>query len=94
MTIDLDELQGEQLALMELLTPGCYVCDILGAEISVGSFRELMAVYKHLRSLTLGKHGCQVVRTKNGFSRLLPKPGCKERGFRLISWKMLILYNK
>lgn len=72
LTKEPEELEGEQMALMELLTPGCYVCDILGAEMSVGSFRELMALYRHLRSLTLGSHGFQVVRTKNGFSADVP----------------------
>jgi len=72
LTIDPEDREGEQLALLELLTPGCYVCDILGAEVSVGSFKDLMALYKHLQSLTLGNNGCQVVRTKNNFSRDAP----------------------
>merc|ERR1712125_36690 len=61
--------QEDQLALLEFLTPGCYICDILGAEVSVGSFRELLTLYNMWCSFTLAKDGCQVVRVKNGFSK-------------------------
>lgn len=64
---DLDD--DDQMALKELLTPACYVCDIQGAEVAVTTIKDLVILYRHLRKLTLAEHGCQVVRTKNAFSK-------------------------
>jgi len=68
-SIEPEDATGEQLALIELLTPGCYICDIVGAEVSVETFKGMLNLYRKLSGMTLSKDGLQVVRTKNGFSK-------------------------
>lgn len=68
-----DDVPGKeelmQAALQELLTPACYICDIIGAEVSLGTIQEIISLYNSLRRLTLAKDGFQIVRTKNGYSK-------------------------
>merc|ERR1712107_497286 len=64
-----DDLDPCQMALQDLLTPACFICDINGAEVALGGMQDLAAIYRRMRSLRLEKDGCQVVRTKNGFSK-------------------------
>jgi len=58
-----------QLALLELLTPANYVCDMSGAEASFDSLGDMVSFYRAICSFTLAEHGCQLVRMKNGFSK-------------------------
>jgi len=74
---DQEELK---LALRELLTPACYVCDINGAEVVVDSFADLATLYKNLKSRTLLNDGHQIVRTKNGFSNKIPQAVVNAKG--------------
>eukprot|EP00927_Polykrikos_kofoidii_P044741 TRINITY_DN38627_c0_g1_i1.p1 TRINITY_DN38627_c0_g1~~TRINITY_DN38627_c0_g1_i1.p1 ORF type:complete len:872 (+),score=174.75 TRINITY_DN38627_c0_g1_i1:143-2758(+) len=60
---------NEGMALRSLLTPACWVCDVNGAEVVVGNFKDLAAIYKAMTALKLDKDKCQVVRTKNAFSK-------------------------
>eukprot|EP00811_Abedinium_folium_P007421 NODE_1684_length_2403_cov_12.676186.p1 GENE.NODE_1684_length_2403_cov_12.676186~~NODE_1684_length_2403_cov_12.676186.p1 ORF type:complete len:752 (-),score=177.89 NODE_1684_length_2403_cov_12.676186:147-2087(-) len=79
----------DQVALQELLTPACYVCDVNGAEIVLESLADIVSLYKTLRNLVLEYDGCQVVRTKNGFSNAVKDEDLKG-GYRdLKLWLML-----
>lgn len=90
LSIDPETATSEQLALQELLTPGCFVCDLVGAEVSVGSYRELLAMYRKLRTWRLTENGCQVVRTKNGFSKEAPD---SEGGYRDLKVWIMVACN-
>jgi len=76
----LDDAPNALRAKRELLTPAAYVADITGAEVVVSTFTDLIALYEAISAMTLEKHGCQLVRTKNGFSSQLKEADVQAKG--------------
>lgn len=82
---------ARQDSVRELLTPACYVCDVNGAEVVLGSFADMVLLYRGLLDRTLAADGLQVVRTKNGFNADLSEEEVRSKGgYRdLKTWAMV-----